>query len=225
MALPSPGASTLTIAEPRPTRAPAVGDPSWKDNLEDGGGRGAAHAAGGVERVDAEELVQQAAGDAKHCRAAVLALGVELEGLGLGVVVAHPRDAGDVTGLAVNGLRLGEREEGRLRAGAGLLHTREEHDLQPARGGHGLERREEAGGGGEALLGGDLGASLDRDDVEEAKHGRAAVLDLHDLVAGHVAGLDEAERVIDAEGREDANVTLREHLDLAGTDDRRLEGV
>merc|ERR1719198_2071363 len=43
--------------------------------LEDGGGRGAA----------------EAAGDAEHAGAAVLALGVELEGLDLGVVVAHPR--------------------------------------------------------------------------------------------------------------------------------------
>jgi hypothetical protein len=111
-----------------------------------------------------------------------------------------------------------------VRTGAGLLHAAEEHDLQPAEGRHRLERGDEAGRGSEALLGRDLGASLDRDDVEEAKHGRAAVLDLHDLVAGHVAGLDEAERVVDAEGREHANVALREHLDLAGTDDRRLEG-
>merc|ERR1719331_1387061 len=84
--------------------------------LEDGGGRGARQAAGRVERVDAEELVEQAAGDAEHGRAAVLALGVELEGLGLGVVVAHPADAGDVARLSVDGLRLGEREEGRLLA-------------------------------------------------------------------------------------------------------------
>ena len=38
------------------------------------------------------------------------------------------------------------------------------------------------------------GAGLDEDDVEEAEHGRAAVLDLHDLVAGHVARLNEASR-------------------------------
>merc|ERR1719439_266986 len=55
-------------------------------------------------------------------------------------------------------------------------------------------------------------APASSDDVEEAKHGRAAVLDLHDLVAGHVAGLDEAERVVHAERRQDANVALREHL-------------
>merc|ERR1719377_509259 len=83
--------------------------------LEDGGGRAAGEAAGRVERVDAEELVEQAAGDAEHGGAAVLALGVELEGLDLGVVVAHPRDAGDVARDAVRrvdarvaaGLRLG----------------------------------------------------------------------------------------------------------------------
>jgi hypothetical protein len=60
------------------------------EHLEDGRGRGAAHATGGVEGVDAEELVDEAAGDAHHGRAAVLALGVELEGLDLRVVVAHP---------------------------------------------------------------------------------------------------------------------------------------
>merc|ERR1719198_2937535 len=58
--------------------------------LEDGGRRAAGEAAGRVERVDAEELVDQAAGDAEHGGAAVLALGVELEGLDLGVVVPHP---------------------------------------------------------------------------------------------------------------------------------------
>jgi len=59
--------------------------------LDDGRGRGAAHAAGRVERIDAEELVDEAAGDAKHGRAAVLALGVQLELLDLGVDVPHPR--------------------------------------------------------------------------------------------------------------------------------------
>merc|ERR1719163_2675969 len=100
--------------------------------LEDGGGGSAAKAAGRVERVDAEELVDEAAGDAEHGSAAVLALSVELEGLGLGVVVAHPRDGGDVVVALVG---LGEGEERRLAAGAGLLHAAEEHDLQPARGG------------------------------------------------------------------------------------------
>merc|ERR1719446_1896871 len=96
-------------------------------NLEDGGGRGAAKAAGGVERVDAEELVDEAAGDAEHGGAAVLALGVELEGLDLGVVVAHPRDAGDVANLALAlvlasvAAGLGLREER-----AGLDHARGE---------------------------------------------------------------------------------------------------
>merc|ERR1719326_323785 len=87
--------------------------------LEDGGRGAAGEAAGRVERVDAEELVEQAAGDAEHGRAAVLALRVELEGLDLGVVVAHPRDAGDVPRLGVVGLRL------RGEAGASLLHAGE----------------------------------------------------------------------------------------------------
>merc|ERR1719231_741692 len=85
---------------PRSCRHLRRGAPSAA-RLEDGRGGGAAHAAGGVERVDAEELVDQAAGDAEHRRAAVLALGVELEGLDLRVVVAHPRVERDVAGLGV----------------------------------------------------------------------------------------------------------------------------
>ena len=69
----------------------------------------------------------------------------------------------------------------------------------------------------------DLGAGLDRDDVEEVMHRRAAVLDLLHLVARHVARLNEAEPVVDTERRQDANVALREHLDLVGSGDRRLE--
>merc|ERR1719163_2019854 len=56
---------------------------------------------------------------------------------------------------------------------------------------------------------------MDGDDVEEAKHRRAAVLNLHDLVPAHVAGLDEAKGVVDAQRREHPDVALREHLDLA----------
>merc|ERR1719174_978709 len=69
--------------------------------LEDGGRSTAGHAAGWVERVDAEQLVDEAAGDAKHGGAPVLALSIELERLRLLVVVAHPRDGSDVAGLAV----------------------------------------------------------------------------------------------------------------------------
>mmetsp|Transcript_74787 Transcript_74787/g.200476 ORF Transcript_74787/g.200476 Transcript_74787/m.200476 type:complete len:241 (-) Transcript_74787:4-726(-) len=192
--------------------------------LEDGGGSGAAKAASRVERINAEQLVDEAAGDAHHRRAAVLALGVQLEGLDLGVVVAHPRVERDVARLAVGVLRLGSE------AGASLLHAGEDHDLQPSRGGHGLERREAASGHVlelEVLRGGEVAwhadARLDGDHVEEAKHGGAAVLDLHDLVAAHVARLDEAERVKDAERGEDANVALREHLDV-GERARRLHG-
>jgi hypothetical protein len=52
--------------------------------------RCAAQAAGRVERVDAEELVDEAALDAKLSRAAVVALGVELYGRDLGFVLANP---------------------------------------------------------------------------------------------------------------------------------------
>jgi len=88
--------------------------------LEDGRGGSAAHATRRVEGVDAEELVDEAAGDAEH------------------------------------------------------------HDLQPARGRVGLEGREAALGDVgelEVLRGGEVArdhdASLEGDDVEEAKHGGA----------------------------------------------------
>ena len=68
---------------------------------------------------------------------------------------------------------------------------------------------------------------MDEDHVEEAEHGRAAVLDFHDLEAAHVLGLDEAKRIVHAQRQGDANVTLREHggADGAhrGLKGRRLE--
>merc|ERR1719316_2093355 len=74
--------------------------------LEDGGRGAAVEAARGVERVRAQALVEDAARDAKHGRAAVLALGVQLEGLNLGVVVAPPALAADVAGRLGGALRL-----------------------------------------------------------------------------------------------------------------------
>ena len=60
-----------------------------------------------------------------HRRAVALALDVELEGLGLGVVVAHPRDARDVAGLGVNGLRLrGEKNDDSLPAPVSRMHVK-----------------------------------------------------------------------------------------------------
>merc|ERR1719201_2794894 len=50
-----------------------------------------------------------------------------------------------------------------------------------------------------------------RYEIMEIKHGRAAMLDLHDLVAAHVTRLDQAKRVVDTERREDAKVALGEH--------------
>ena len=113
---------------------------------------------------------------------------------------------------------------------ARLAREADREDLQPAEGRHGLERGKEAGRHvGELELSRarevarEAHARLDVDDVEEAKHGRAAVLDLHDLEAAHVTLLDQAERVIDAEGRQDANVALLEHLDRLRAHDRRRE--
>merc|ERR1719515_386298 len=208
------------LARPTPRESPAA-----NARLEDGRGGAVAEAAGRVEGVDADDLVQEAAGDAEHGGAAVLALGVELEGLDLRVVVAHPRLAADVTGLTVADVRVALVVEEEV---AGLHHAGGEHDLQPARGRARLERGEEARRRRRAVGDREADAGLDEDDVEEAKHGGAAVLDLHDLVAGHVAGLNEAERVIDAKGREDTQVTLGEHGGLdglgGGAEGRRLEG-
>ena len=123
---------------------------------------------------------------------------------------------------------------GQARTGAGLGHAGDKHDRQPARGRGGLKRSEAARRhvGELELLGGrevarEAHASVDRDDVDEAKHGRAAVLDLHDLIAAHVTLLDQAERVPDAERRGDTNIALGEHggLDgaLRGHHGRRIE--
>ena len=59
-------------------------------------GRSAAQAAGRIECVHAEKLVDEAAGDAEHGGAAVVALGVELEGALLRVGVALPDLAANV---------------------------------------------------------------------------------------------------------------------------------
>jgi len=201
--------------------------------IDDRVGRSAAPAASWVERIDAEELVDEAAGDAHHGRAAVLALNVELVALDLWVVIAHPAGGANVAALSLLGLS----DDGeRLRSEAGLARASDGHDLQPAKLGQGLKRGEQArrhvgelklSGAGEVAREAD--ARLNVDDVEEAKHGGAAVLDLHDLIPAHVLGLDEAERVVDAERREDTNVTLLEHggADGAGggLHGRRLEGV
>ena len=88
-----------------------------------------------------------------------------------------------------------------------------DHDLEPSGGRDGLERREATRrhvGELEVLRHGEVArdpdSSLDGDDVEEAKHRRAAVLNLHDLVPAHVAGLDETERVVDTQRRQNPNI-------------------
>ena len=69
------------------------------------------------------------------------------------------------------------------------VHAGEHHDLEPPRGRDGLERREAARrnvGELQVLRDGEVAretdSSLNRDDVEESEHRRAAVLDFHDLV-------------------------------------------
>ena len=54
------------------------------------------------------------------------------------------------------------------------------------------------------------------------------MLDLHDLVAAHVTGLDQTEGIVDAKGWEDAEVALGEHGDRLGGGaggNRGLEGL
>jgi len=82
--------------------------------------------------------VDEAAGDAQHGGAAVLALDVELEGLGRRVSVAHPRRAANVAHLPLGVIRLEEEV-------SSLGHAGDQHDLQPRRGGERLERLEAAG--------------------------------------------------------------------------------
>ena len=65
--------------------------PLDSESSDDRRGSSAAQAAGRVERIDAEELVDQAARDAKHGRAAILTLRVELERANFRIVVAHLR--------------------------------------------------------------------------------------------------------------------------------------
>merc|ERR1719484_280757 len=91
------GERTPLIASPR-SRTPCT------SGLEDGRRSGPRRkATRRVEPVHAQELVQDDARDAKHRRAAVLALDVQLERLRLRVVVAPPRAPlrRDVTGLTV----------------------------------------------------------------------------------------------------------------------------
>merc|ERR1719454_904692 len=86
------------------------------------------------------------------------------------------------------------------------------------------ETRPASSRGGLAVGKRELHTSLNEDDVEEAKHCRTAMLDLHDLVACHVTGLNEAKRIVNAERRKDTKVTLREHLNLASAGGWRREG-
>ena len=58
-----------------------------------------------------------------------------LKRAGLRVIVPDPRVERDVAGLGIVGLRLGREARSRL------LHTSQDHDLEPARGRDGLERR------------------------------------------------------------------------------------
>ena len=88
------------------------------------------------------------------------------------------------------------------------------HDLEPPSRRDGLERREAARGNiGELQVlrhrqvAREADAGLNGDDVEEPEHRSPSVLDFHDLVPAHVARLDKAKRVVDAERGEHANVT------------------
>merc|ERR1719221_2510496 len=59
-------------------------------------------------------------------------------------------------------------------------------------------------------------ARLRQDHVQEPEHSSAAVFNLHLFVASHITAFNVSERVPDVQGREDADVALREHRRLAG---------
>eukprot|EP00965_Chrysotila_dentata_P026093 865534-Pleurochrysis_carterae.AAC.1 len=111
-------------------------------SLEDGRRGRAAEAAGRVQRVNAKELVHEAAGDAEHSGATVLALDVELEGLDVRVVIAQPPVAANVSRRFLANVRVPLVLKEEI---AGLHHASGDHNLQPARGRECLERREAAG--------------------------------------------------------------------------------
>eukprot|EP00967_Tisochrysis_lutea_P138928 scaffold251542_cov24-Tisochrysis_lutea.AAC.2 len=123
------------------------------------------------------------AGDAKHGSAAVVALNIELEGLNLRVLVAHPVD-GEVLHNIASG------QVGVLAEDSKIESSDEANDLQPA-----SERCGEVG----AVKGARLrrvrkvlregevarqaNASLGGDDAERGSHCETSVLDLNLLVA------------------------------------------
>ena len=112
-----------------------------------------------------------------------------------------------LTGRAVVQL-LGDASRG---AGeTSLRRARDSHNLQPAERRGRLERRKAASRHVSELqvlldrqVAREAHAGVDQDHVQETEHGRAAVLDLHDLEAAHVLRGDQAKRVEDAERRGD----------------------
>merc|ERR1711990_460483 len=100
-----------------------------RTNLEDGRGSSAAQTTGGVQAVHAQQLVHDHTEHAQHSSTAVVALSVQLEGLGLLVIVTHPAVATDVSGSLVIGLSVVDEV-------AGLHHAGGHHDLQPGRAAH-----------------------------------------------------------------------------------------
>merc|ERR1712007_337353 len=104
--------------------------------LEDFRWSGTAQTAGRIERIHTKKLMDQAASDAKHGGAAILALNVELEGLGGWIVITHPRFPTNITRCRIGGavtLVLEEEE-------AGLHHAGGQHNLQPGCCRESLER-------------------------------------------------------------------------------------
>jgi len=192
---------------------------------ENGGRRSSTQAAGWVERINAQQLVNQAASDAHHRGTAVVALSVELEGLLRGIRVAEPDVTTNVSWGELLGLGLGEGARGNEQeaavGSASLRHAGDNHDLQPARGGGSLKGSEavdrhvgELEARRRRQVAGEAEAGMDGDHVEEAKHRSATVLDLHDLIAAHVARGDETKRVEYSERRGDTDIALSEHGDI-----------
>merc|ERR1711907_511175 len=78
-----------------------------------------------VETVDAQKLVDQNTEHSQHSSAAVVALSVQLEGLGLLIIVTDPAFSSNVTRCLVVGLAI-------VQEVPSLHHAGGDHDLEPS---------------------------------------------------------------------------------------------
>eukprot|EP00962_Isochrysis_galbana_P012112 scaffold3418_cov124-Isochrysis_galbana.AAC.14 len=163
------------------------------------------------ERVLAQGDVRDHAGDAEHGSATVVALHVELEGLDLRVLVAHPLDWEVLDHITRRQIRV-------LAEDSDVERGNEADDLQPTgeRGGEvGTIQGARLRAVRQVLRDGHVAreaeASLRDNDAKRGRHGDAAVLDLNLLVAAVRlrTAREEVERIEEAERRRHPNVSRR----------------